>query len=406
MRAVVVSAVGGITNILVKLCNSTTSNRNKLIEQIQYTHLNLAQELNLSIDDKIIKSIQRLRKPHEFTKEQSDNILSLGEDLSSFILHAFLKSQGVDVEFVDIRCHLITDNHFGKATPDLKGIKTCIKSLPKNLFITQGFIGCTEKNKTTTLGRGGSDYSAALLAEALKAKELLIYTDVLGVYTIDPNIIPTAYRIDELNFQEMAEMANFGAKILHPATLEPCVRAQIPVHILSTFEPEKLGTKINVGENKKPIPKVVAITMRKNQVLVTVKSLNMLNACGFLSNIFGVLAKHKISVDLITTSEVSVALTIDENSLCSHGLNPFIKDKTLIKELEQFAEITVEEELTLLAVIGSGLTISGVVQGIFSTIMPYFIRLVCYGASNSSIGILVRKNDAENVAKLLHKKLL
>jgi aspartate kinase len=221
---------------------------------------------------------------------------------------------------------------------------------------------------------------------------------------MDPNIIQDACLIPELNFQEMAEMANFGAKVLHPATLEPCVRAQVPVKILSTFEPDKPGTLINVTKQAANTPNIRAITMRRGQVLVSIKSLKMLNAYGFLANIFSVLAKHGISVDLITTSEVSVALTIDNTD--SHNINPFITNRELLDELNEFAEITVEENLVLLSVVGSGLTISGIIQKMLSVLEAYTIRLVCYGASSSSIGILVHKDNAVNMAHLLHQQLI
>ena len=408
IKVIVVSAVGGATNLLVQLCHCENEQFNDLIEDITNIHIKLSHDLGLSIYNKIVKSINRLLNiPSDYgDDEKMDYILSLGEELSSSIIYSFLKSQNINIDYVDIRDYLITDNHFGKANPDIKEIGKRFESFPKGLSITQGFIGSESNGKTTTLGRGGSDYSAALIAEAFKADELLIYTDVPGVYTMDPNVIKSAHLIDELSFQEMAEMANFGAKILHPATLEPCVRAKIYVRILSTFESDKKGTLINIKDTNTKNQHVRAITTRKNQVLVTIKSLKMLNAYGFLANIFSILSKHKISVDLITTSEVSVALTIDGTSLGSHGLNPFINNKILISELKEFADISIEEDLTLIAVIGSGLTVTGAIQKTLTIIESYMIRLVCYGASNSSIGILVNKNDANNMAQELHQHLL
>ncbi len=409
INTVVVSAVGGVTNKLIEFCNEITSGRWQSVEQIKTTHLQLAEELGLSINELIEAKIVRLYEYIEvgiFNAEQIDHIISLGEDLSSIIVHAFLQKQGMKIELIDARQFMITDDHFGKATPNLSEIKQCLSSIEKgNKFITQGFVSSTKDNRTTTLGRGGSDYSAALIAEGLEATELYIYTDVSGVYTMDPNIVKQAYPIAALSFQEMAEMANFGAKILHPATLEPCVRALIPIRILSTFESEKDGTYVDIIEEKVNKPLVRAITMRKSQVLVTLKSLKMLDACGFLANVFAILARYKISVDLITTSEVRIALTIDGTNFGSHGLNPF-SNKDLILELAPFAEAIIEEDLTLIAVIGAGLTIPGMVQGILGKLDSQLVRLICYGASSSSIGILVRKNDAVSIAQMLHLKLL
>jgi aspartate kinase len=174
-----------------------------------------------------------------------DSILALGEDLSSLIIHSYLVSQGIKITWLNVRDYIITDDTFGKGVPDLNAILDRAKNLPNGLCITQGFIGSTVDGRTTTLGRGGSDYSAALLAEAIRSDELLIYTDVQGVYTQDPNLVSDAQLLPKLSFQKMAEMANFGAKVLHPATLGPCVRANIPIRVLSTFEPSKLGTYIN-----------------------------------------------------------------------------------------------------------------------------------------------------------------
>jgi aspartate kinase len=163
-----------------------------------------------------------------------------------------------------------------------------------------------------------------------EAEKLYIYTDVDGVYTIDPNIVPTAQKIDKISFQEMAEMANFGAKILHPSTLEPCLRSSIPVKILSTFKPDGKGTDIVFDKQDESETLIKAVTIRRKQILVTLKSINMVNAYGFLANIFNILAKYKISVDLITTSEINIALTIDGNMLGSQEINPFIENKELL----------------------------------------------------------------------------
>ncbi|AEI88796.1 MAG: Aspartate kinase [Candidatus Midichloria mitochondrii] len=342
IKIVVVSAVGGVTNSLVNLINADQAQRPILIQELLNIHLKIAQELNLSIDDKIKKEVARLDQllnTDIIDKEKIDNILSLGEDLSSLLVYSFLNLQGIKIDLIDIRNYLITDDHFGKAAPEIGIIKERMQNLSTNICITQGFIGSTLDGKTTTLGRGGCDYSAALIAEAIGADELLIYTDVPGVYTMGPNTTDEAQLIDELNFQEIAEMANFGAKVLHPATIEPCVRSRTGVRILSTFEPERNSTLINIKDNKSLASRISAITMRSGQVLVTITSLKMLNAYGFLANIFSILTKYKISIDLIITSEVKVALTIDNISTGSHARNPFIYNQDLLNELKQFAEV-------------------------------------------------------------------
>ncbi len=405
IRTVVVSAVGGVTNLLVEFCKADKIARTSLKDRLLSIHLNLIAELELELEEEINGTLGQLNEIQVVDAKSIDRIVSIGEDLSSLIVTAYLQKQGVDGMHLDARLFMLTDEHYGKATPQLDQIKAY--SFPQRLFITQGFIGSTAYGDTTTLGRGGSDYSAALIAEAMDADELLIYTDVPGVYTSDPNRIHNAQLIPELTFQEMAEMANFGAKVLHPATLEPCVRAKIPIRILSTFDHGKPGTLVRVEDSNLANDVCIrAITMRTNQILITIKSLKMLNVYGFLSNIFDILAYYKISVDLITTSEVSVALTIDNANIGSHNINPFMENKSLLSELKKFAEIVIEEDLTLIAIVGYGLTVPGFIQKILEIIKPYKIRLVCYGASNSSIGILVPKISADEVANLLHKELL
>lgn len=411
LRFVVVSAISGITNLLMEFCHALPVDRLSIAHQIEQRHGEIIQELGI-IAAPVMKMLNRLNELMpilSLNKQEMDHILALGEDLSYILVAGFFQKEGINIKPIDARQFIKTDDHFGKATPNPKAIKACLQDIPEienGIIITQGFIGATQTGHTTTLGRGGGDYSAALIAEGLEASELFIYTDVPGVYTIDPNLVRNACLIRELSFQEMAEMANFGAKILHPATLEPCLRVSIPIHILSTFEPEKPGTLVNVTAKTIAAPSVRAITLRKSQVLVTVKSLKMLDAYGFLANIFRILAEHKISVDLITTSEVSVALTIDGTNLGSHGMNPFRYNADLLQTLEKFAEVTIEEDYTLIAIVGSSLTTPGMIQKIMSCLESKIIRLICFGASQSSIGLLVPKQDANAIAQTLHEELV
>ena len=409
MRVVVVSAVGGITNRLVSFCQAPPSQRHALLEEILDIHLALVQTLELSLEDTVrhaLKTLEVLLLKSPLCGNESDKILSVGEDLSSAIVHAFLLRQNVQATRVDARDFIITDDRFDKATPSTASTKEHIKKLPPGLCIMQGFIGSTHDQETTTLGRGGGDYSAALIAEALMAEKLLIYTDVPGVYTADPNIVRGARPIKELNLQELAEMANFGSKIVHPATLEPCIRAKIPIHIFSTFAPEKPGTRVSVLKHTQGRHRVRAITLRSAQALITIKSLKMLDTYGFLARIFSLLAQHKISVDLITTSEISVALTIDGTSTGSCHVNSLLNNKALIGSLEEVATVMVEEDYTLLAVVGSGLTGGNMIQKILGIVKEKRVRGVCYGASHSNISLLVPKEEAAQMARRLHEALI
>ncbi len=405
IKVVVVSAVGGITDLLVEFTKSDFQKQKQIAQEILKIHLDIIQELSLPLQEKIEDEINRLFKTNVFNAQSLDHIVSLGEDLSSIIIANYFNFKNIKTLHVDSRSLIVTDDNYGNATPQIDLIRE--KSFPNTLFVTQGFVGADENKNTTVLGRGGSDYSAALIAEAINADEVLIYTDVAGVYTSDPRYIQNTKPIDEISFQEIAEMANFGAKVLHPTTLEPCIRKNINIRILSTFEPEKKGTLIQTSKIN-PITNhasIRAITVRSNQFLVTIKSLKMINAYGFLANIFTILSDNKISIDLITTSEASVSLTID-NNMTSCVSNPFKENNELLQKLKQFAEISIEDDLTLISVVGNGLTIPGTIQKILKVIESYKIRLICYGASNSSIGILVQKDKAYEMANLLHQHLL
>jgi len=234
--------------------------------------------------------------------------------LSSYLFTQVLRGQGLDAVRFDVRKVLKTDSQFAKATPNIAATaaaaqKYLVPLLAEQVVVTQGFIGSDEHNQTTTLGRGGSDYSAALLAEAINAKSVHIWTDVVGIFSTDPRLCVKATPIARLSFDEAAEMATFGAKVLHPATILPASRSHISVFVGSSREPQLGGTWIE--KEKSEQPGIRAVTQRKNQILLTVKSPEMLLASGFLARVFTILSEFNISVDLVTTSEISVAITLD-----------------------------------------------------------------------------------------------
>lgn len=414
IKIVVLSAVSGVTNKLIEVFNQPANERREKCQHIISIHHNIIKELGLDHNE-VLKLVEvltdELLSLADFasTITHLDQMLSIGERLSSTIVAALLQKNGVKAKFYDARELIITDNHSGRAIPIIEDIKiqcgTKIKDLlNKNIIITQGFIGATKDGVTTTLGRGGSDYSAALFAEALSADLLEIYTDVKGVYSADPNLIPKARLIPKMSFVEMSELANFGAKVLHPATLLPCVRTNIPIMIKSTFAPKEGGTLIE-KELQTSGPSITAIALRKEQVLLIIKSPHMVNTYGYLANIFGVLSLHKISVDVVTTSEVSVALTIDKVSLNAHNVSSF-SHHTFVEELQSMAEVTIEENLTLLTLVGKGISRTlGVLQKILASIDSP-IRLVSHGASHSNISLLVQSNHATKLMQHLHKIFL
>ena len=340
-RLVVVSASAGVTNHLVRLSQENVPEKERAdiladIGRIQFAiteHLAERHELDTEINE-LLKALALCaqQQASEYSLQNSDEILSFGEQFSSRIFAQVLQSTGVNGHYFDVRQVMKTDNLFGKAQVNLTQLAIAAQEmlapqLVNKVVVTQGFIGSNEQGETTTLGRGGSDYSAALLAEAIKANNLSIWTDVVGIFTTDPRITEQARSINEISFGEAAEMATFGAKILHPATLIPAMRQDIPVFVGSSKEPDAGGTRIQRQVDSNPTYRSIAL--RREQTLVTVKSPEMLHASGFLAKVFTVLAKHQLSVDLITTSEISVALTFD-NPL---GSTQALLTKALISQI-------------------------------------------------------------------------
>ncbi len=415
-RLVVVSASAGVTNYLVRLSqkNVPVDEQKHIVENICAIQLNITQHLSADVEAALNQEVNNLldeltqhalTQSLQYTSKTTDAILAFGEQLSSRIFAQVLQSIDVAGEYFNVQQVMKTNSLYGKAVVDIKQLsEQCSQLLAPKLtdkvIVTQGFIGQDAQGHTTTLGRGGSDYSAALLAEALNGDDLAIWTDVVGIFTTDPRITDQARAIKEISFGEAAEMATFGAKILHPATLIPAMRCNIPVFVGSSKEPEQGGTQIKKKVESNPTYRSIAL--RREQTLVTVKSPAMLHASGFLAKVFGILAKHELSVDLITTSEISVALTFDNPS----GSTQSLITNTVVAELEQLCEVSVEHGLSLVAVIGNGLTLAkGVGQSIFETIHDINVRLICHGASANNLCFLVDENDANSVVEKLHNTL-
>lgn len=415
-RVVVLSASAGVTNILVALANGCEAEqRHCYLEELRIIQYNILDELknnNVICEEinRLLANITSLSEAASLATSTAltDELISHGEIMSTLIFVEVLRELQTHATWVDVRQLIATNSNYGKAAPDdVKTQKNCdhiLKPLINcgELVITQGFIGRDEKGKTTTLGRGGSDYSAALLAEMLAAKDVLIWTDVPGIYTTDPRIVPSAKKISTMSFAEAAEMATFGAKVLHPATLLPAVRSNIPVYVGSSKDPAAGGTWVTRDPQPRPIFR--AIALRRDQTLLTLSSLSMLHAQGFLANVFNILAKHKISVDTITTSEVSVALTLDKTGSASSGTT--ILSNELLAELSEVCHVKVDVGLSLVALIGNDLHITaGVAKRLFSTIKQYNVRMVSYGASTNNICLLVQSQHADEVVRLLHAEL-
>ena len=415
-RIVVVSASSGVTNLLVELTQVQIDDvrRQQLLKEIASIQYKILDELGRPSDvaarlDAVLSRIAVLSESlsQERSKATMDELLSQGEQCSSALFAAVLREKGESASAFDVRQVMRTDSYFGRAEPQIEQIEAlCAEHLAPLLdsqrIVTQGFIGADEQGATTTLGRGGSDYSAALLAEALKASAVEIWTDVAGIYTTDPRLAPNARPIAEISFNEAAEMATFGAKVLHPATILPAVRQKIQVFVGSSKEPERGGTWIRHQVSDEPIYRAVAV--RRDQTLLNLHSLQMLHAQGFLAETFATLARHKISVDLITTSEVNVSLTLDKTGSDSAGSS--LLSEALLQELSQHCRVRVEDELALVAIVGNKIASTpGVCRRVFEVLEPHNVRMICQGASPHNLCVLVAESEAAQVVRSLHENL-
>lgn len=417
-KLVVVSACAGVTNLLVELASGAhdTTKREEIIAQVFAIHKAIFDKLpdsakHEAVINEYLSVVRDLAVQATMTRTDmiTDRLVSHGELMSSYLITEIFKQQGFKAECFDVRQVMRTDSTYGKAVALVEVISTLSKQLLQpildkedTIVVTQGFIGADSSGQTTTLGRGGSDYSAALLGEACHAKTISIWTDVPGVYTTDPRLVPQAMPISELTYLEAAEMATFGAKILHPSTLVPAVRCGIPVYVGSSKEPEKGGTWVRPTTDYSPSFRAVAL--RKNQTLIVLSSPKMVGATGFLAEVFSIFAKYKLSVDLVSTSEVSIAITLDAGSQTS-GLSNI--PEALFHELREFCHVKVESGLALVAVIGNNMSrTSHITSEVFSSIDNYAVRMICYGASSHNLCFLVGENEAVEVLTHLHQSLL
>ncbi|EOW4787358.1 lysine-sensitive aspartokinase 3 [Enterobacter hormaechei] len=414
-RLVVLSASAGVTNLLVSLSEGLEATERfvKLdaLRKIQFDILERLQNPNVIREEveRLLENITTLAEAASLATSSAltDELVSHGELMSTLLFVEIMRERNIQAQWFDVRKVMRTSDRFGRAEPDVEVLAELTNQqlaprLDEGIVITQGFIGSEAKGRTTTLGRGGSDYTAALLGEALHAARVDIWTDVPGIYTTDPRVVSAAKRIDVIAFEEAAEMATFGAKVLHPATLLPAVRSDIPVFVGSSKDPKAGGTLVCKKTENPPLFR--ALALRRKQTLVTLHSHNMLHSRGFLAEVFGILARHNISVDLITTSEVSIALTLDTTGSTSTG--DTLLTQSLLIELSELCRVEVEEDLALVAIIGNKLSRAcGVGKEVFGVLDPFNIRMICYGASSYNLCFLVPADQAEQVVQKLHQNL-
>lgn len=412
---VVVSATSGTTDRLIEIAKLASTGKMSDCEanvfSVKEKHLALlAQTGNHEETLSILQGhftelellVQNLTLLKELTPRAYDHILSLGERMSSLIFRDVMKATlpTKKVMLLDARSIIKTDSNFSKATPLIEQIEKEVRQKlifnDENIYVTQGFIGSDVDGNTTILGRGGSDYSAALFAEGVNATCLEIWTDVAGVATTDPRLCPEAKIIPELSYSEAGEMAQYGAKILHPATIAPAVRKAIPVFVGSTFEKDLPGTWIRETVDHRPT--VRAITQRKAQALLTINQPSMLNAFGFMAKIFDVFGKHRISVDCVTTAEYSVAVTVD---------NATLENERFLRDLELVGRVDIEAGYALISLIGNELHLRpNQAKPIFAAIEGINIRMMSLGASAYNFNFLVLESESKACVQKLHRSLI
>jgi aspartate kinase len=330
----------------------------------------------------------------------ADAVVSYGERLSAAMLAAVLRENKIVSRSVDARQCIITNDDYGCAMPlmaqTIRNTKEQLQPLIESscIPVLGGFIGSTLTGETTTLGRGGSDYTAALIGAALAAKEIQIWTDVPGVLTADPRLVSHARTVPHLSFEEAAELAYFGAKVLHPKTLHPAIERDIPVRICNSRAQES-GSTLVVGETERSPQTVKAIAHKTGVTTVQVTSTRMLGAYGFLRALFEVFDEYKTAVDVVTTSEVSVSLSLDDTTALP----------SIVTKLEKLGTVSIEENRAILCVVGEGLrSTPGIAARIFSTISDINVSLISQGASRINLTFAVEEDRVRETVARLHKE--
>lgn len=413
---VVVSACAGVTNTLIRIAQNAAARRSaealQELDGLRARHTQLAQALFAgdALQDVVQKldAIFREIEPmipcvatlQELTPRTLDQFAACGERCSSLLLFQELLARGVDAALVDARDVMVTDECFGAATPLFKLIKRQARRVIQpavrggRVVVTQGFIGATRSAVTTTLGRGGSDYSAAILGSVLEVEEIQIWTDVEGILTADPSILPDARSIPEMSFEEAAELAYFGARVLHPSTILPAVKKSIPVRVLNSREPFSRGTLIT---QKVPATAsaVKSIAYKEDITVVRIQSTEMLMGHQFLARLFDVFARHKKCVDLIATSMVGISLTVrDESAL-----------EEILSEFGEGAEIAVERGRAICCVVGERVKFTkGIASRVFTALdrAGINVEMISHGGSDINLTFVIQQSDVANAVRSLH----
>ncbi len=406
---VVVSAVSKITDALLLLATEVQKGKGKeTLQHIFSVHEQIIADLGLDplLCETEFTELEELfaeRMKQKTDLATLDIFLSFGERLCARIVAAKLTQDGVAAKaYPAWELGMITNDNFGDAEPlntSYASLKRKISNL-KAVPVITGFIGKTRVGQITTLGRGGSDYSAAIIGAAINAERIQIWKDVDGIMTTDPRLVPKAKLIPELAFEEACELTSFGAKVLHPKTILPAMKKDIPVQVLNTFNPEGTGTTIvsNFDERKKKSETIEGLTVKRGVIAIHIRSPKFFDGTGLMARIFDLFEAHKTSIDVVSTSMVSVSVTIDR------GEN---LDK-IVRALKTMADVTVVRNKAIVCAVGGSVNAAGVVGKMFTILGKKRIRveMISQAASEVSILFVVDQDDAEETVRILHKEYI
>lgn len=404
---VVVSAVSGVTDLLLASARKALEKGvlvGELVKGIRDKHSLLARQLGVPEEvyfaeltelEHVLFGVSLVR---ELTPRTTDRIASFGERVSARIVAAFARNNGLNARAFDAYdLGMVTDGSFGNAEilPATQAlIRKAVKGIPRGVIpVVTGFIGRTGDGDITTLGRGGSDYSASIYGAALGAEEIQIWTDVDGVMTADPRMVPDARTVGVVSFEEASELAYFGAKVLHPKTIIPAMEKDIPVRVLNTFNPSGKGTTILRTVSRDG--SITAITSKKNILVININSARMLLAYGFMEKVFSLFSEYRISVDMIATSEVNVTVTLERKYDVSG----------LVERLKEFANVTVLSGRASISVVGEGArSRPGTGARIFSVLGREGINVEMTSQSYNDVGVsvVVREESLNEAVLALH----
>ncbi|MCU1249531.1 MAG: aspartate kinase [Edaphobacter sp.] len=367
-----------------------------LFEPERFARLQVTLHQEFDALDDLLRGIAAVG---ELTPRTNDLVLSFGERLSSRIIAEAFEQHGLQGAHVDARSCIVTDASYGKAVPQEAAIEARLAATVFPLLdhgktpVMGGFIGATAEGITTTLGRGGSDYTAALVGGGMHAGAIEIWTDVNGIMTTDPRICPDALRVKTISFEEAAELAYFGAKVLHPATILPAVQKSIPVWVLNSRNPENEGTKITAMAAKCASP-FKSIAAKKKLTIIDVVASRMLMSHGYLKAVFDVFDKYKCAIDMVSTSEVSISVTVDSNQQLPE----------ICAELAKIADVKMEGHKALVCLVGEDIRgHNGIAGQVFSAISHVNVRMISQGASEINMSFMIDEEDVEEAVRSLHE---